>query len=146
MRCCRAATLPLHGAERPDRRSFHHDGDHTEYGVRRIVDDIPQLVAAFTQCHQGKAEQNRKQQHLQNVALGKGADHAVRDDVENEVDRFVRLGLLDVFRHRRRIRMRRKSMNGTPSYVIGKQVVIGAVGLDTLKEKIGVARCGKATC
>jgi len=37
-------------------------------------------------------------------------------------------------------------MNGTPSYVIGKQVVIGAVGLDALKEKIGVARCGKATC
>jgi protein-disulfide isomerase len=37
-------------------------------------------------------------------------------------------------------------MNGTPSYVIGKQVVIGAVGLDSLKEKIGVARCGKATC
>jgi len=37
-------------------------------------------------------------------------------------------------------------MNGTPSYVIGKQVVIGAIGLDGLKEKIGVARCGKATC
>ena len=37
-------------------------------------------------------------------------------------------------------------MNGTPSYVIGKQVVIGAIGLDGLKEKIGFARCGKATC
>ncbi|HEV7634026.1 MAG TPA: DsbA family protein [Bradyrhizobium sp.] len=37
-------------------------------------------------------------------------------------------------------------MNGTPSYVIGKQVVIGAVGADSLREKIGVARCGKATC
>jgi protein-disulfide isomerase len=37
-------------------------------------------------------------------------------------------------------------MNGTPSYVIGKQVVIGAVGLESLKEKIGMARCGKATC
>jgi protein-disulfide isomerase len=37
-------------------------------------------------------------------------------------------------------------MNGTPSYVIGKQVVVGAVGLDALKEKIGYARCGKATC
>ena len=36
--------------------------------------------------------------------------------------------------------------NGTPSYVIGKQVVIGAVGLDNLREKIGVVRCGKATC
>ena len=37
-------------------------------------------------------------------------------------------------------------MNGTPSYVIGKQIVIGAVGLDGLKEKIGIARCGKAEC
>ena len=37
-------------------------------------------------------------------------------------------------------------MNGTPSYVIGKQVVIGAVGVDALREKIGIARCGKATC
>ena len=37
-------------------------------------------------------------------------------------------------------------LNGTPSYVIGKQVVVGAVGLEGLKEKIGIARCGKATC
>jgi protein-disulfide isomerase len=37
-------------------------------------------------------------------------------------------------------------MNGTPSYVIGKEVVVGAIGLDGLKEKIGLARCGKATC
>ena len=37
-------------------------------------------------------------------------------------------------------------MNGTPSYVIGKQIVVGAVGLEGLKEKIGQARCGKATC
>jgi protein-disulfide isomerase len=37
-------------------------------------------------------------------------------------------------------------MNGTPSYVVGKQVVIGAIGLEGLREKIGFARCGKATC
>jgi protein-disulfide isomerase len=37
-------------------------------------------------------------------------------------------------------------LNGTPSYVIGKQIVVGAVGLEGLKEKIGIARCGKATC
>ena len=37
-------------------------------------------------------------------------------------------------------------MNGTPSYVIGKQVVVGAVGLESLKEKISLARCGKETC
>lgn len=37
-------------------------------------------------------------------------------------------------------------MNGTPSYVIGKQVVVGAVGLEGLKEKVAIARCGKANC
>jgi protein-disulfide isomerase len=37
-------------------------------------------------------------------------------------------------------------MNGTPSYVIGDSVVIGAVGLDVLREKVNMTRCGKATC
>ena len=37
-------------------------------------------------------------------------------------------------------------LNGTPSYVIGSDVVIGAVGLPALKEKVNKARCGKATC
>ena len=37
-------------------------------------------------------------------------------------------------------------LNGTPSYVIGRQIVIVAVGLDCLKEKIGIACCGYATC
>jgi protein-disulfide isomerase len=37
-------------------------------------------------------------------------------------------------------------LNGTPSYVIGSNVVIGAVGISDLKEKINTARCGKALC
>jgi protein-disulfide isomerase len=37
-------------------------------------------------------------------------------------------------------------LNGTPSYVIGDNVIVGAVGLPALKEKINTARCGKATC
>jgi protein-disulfide isomerase len=37
-------------------------------------------------------------------------------------------------------------LNGTPSYVIGDQVVIGAVGLPTLKKSINTARCGKDAC
>jgi protein-disulfide isomerase len=31
-------------------------------------------------------------------------------------------------------------VNGTPSYVVGSEVVVGAVGLDSLKEKIAAAR------
>jgi len=37
-------------------------------------------------------------------------------------------------------------LNGTPSYIIGSDVVIGAVGLDALRQKVSFARCGKATC
>jgi protein-disulfide isomerase len=37
-------------------------------------------------------------------------------------------------------------LNGTPSYVVGKDVVVGAVGLDALKEKINTSRCGKPAC
>jgi protein-disulfide isomerase len=38
------------------------------------------------------------------------------------------------------------SLSGTPSYVVGSEVVVGAVGLDALKQKVNMARCGKATC
>jgi protein-disulfide isomerase len=37
-------------------------------------------------------------------------------------------------------------LNGTPSYVAGSDVVVGAVGAATLREKVNTARCGKATC
>ena len=31
-------------------------------------------------------------------------------------------------------------VNGTPSYVVGGEVVVGAVGLDALKEKLAAER------
>jgi protein-disulfide isomerase len=37
-------------------------------------------------------------------------------------------------------------LNGTPSYVVGEEVVIGAVGLARLREKVNQARCGQPTC
>jgi protein-disulfide isomerase len=37
-------------------------------------------------------------------------------------------------------------LNGTPSYVVGGDIVIGAVGLDALRIKVAMARCGKAAC
>ena len=36
-------------------------------------------------------------------------------------------------------------LNGTPSYVVGKDVVVGAVGKDALRQ-VNTARCGQATC
>jgi protein-disulfide isomerase len=37
-------------------------------------------------------------------------------------------------------------LTGTPSYVIGKDVVVGAVGLSDLTKKVALARCGKESC
>jgi protein-disulfide isomerase len=37
-------------------------------------------------------------------------------------------------------------LSGTPSYVVGSDILIGAVGLPALKEKINTARCGKSIC
>jgi protein-disulfide isomerase len=37
-------------------------------------------------------------------------------------------------------------INGTPSYVFANQVVVGAVGVEKLRESINSVRCGKATC
>jgi protein-disulfide isomerase len=38
-------------------------------------------------------------------------------------------------------------LGGTPSYVIGREVVVGAVGLEALRERIGnMRRCGRTSC
>lgn len=37
-------------------------------------------------------------------------------------------------------------LSGTPSYVTAKEVIVGAIGYDSLKEKIGKARCGAPSC
>jgi protein-disulfide isomerase len=38
-------------------------------------------------------------------------------------------------------------ITGTPSYVLGQEMIFGAVGADDLREKIANVRaCGKATC
>lgn len=39
------------------------------------------------------------------------------------------------------------SINGTPSYILGDEVIVGAVGYDELKKKLdAVGKCGKTTC
>ena len=37
-------------------------------------------------------------------------------------------------------------LNGTPSYVIGDHVIVGAVGLSSLRKDVNTAACGKETC
>lgn len=39
------------------------------------------------------------------------------------------------------------SLTGTPSYIVGDEVVVGAVGIQALQAKIdNIRKCGKATC
>ena len=39
------------------------------------------------------------------------------------------------------------NLTGTPSFVIGQDVVVGAVGYDEMKSKVdGVHKCGKVLC
>src|SRR5665213_2345291 len=73
--------------------------------MRGIVDDVAQPVAALAERHQRKAEQDREQQYLHDVTARQRADHAVRNDVEEEIDRLLRLRLLDVACDRRRVRL-----------------------------------------
>jgi protein-disulfide isomerase len=73
------------------------------------------------------------------VAKEVGMDMArIEKDIGSEE---VRLSLEEAFKLAETI-----GLNGTPSYVIGNEVVVGAVGLPGLKEKVNTARCGKATC
>jgi protein-disulfide isomerase len=37
-------------------------------------------------------------------------------------------------------------INGTPTYVVGTDVVVGAVVVPALRERINNARCGKPSC
>ncbi len=42
---------------------------------------------------------------------------------------------------------RELALNGTPSYVVGDEVVVGAIGYDALKSKLdNVRKCGKSIC
>jgi protein-disulfide isomerase len=38
-------------------------------------------------------------------------------------------------------------LTGTPAFIVGEEIIPGAVGLDPLKQVVaGVRKCGEATC
>jgi len=55
--------------------------------MRRFLPRSPRLITA-------KPEQNREQQNLQDLAGRKRADHGVGNDVQEEIDALLGLGLL----------------------------------------------------
>ena len=74
------------------------------------------------------------------VAKDLGVDMARLDRDMDSPD--VKTGIEEVMRMADALQI-----NGTPSFVVGQEVVIGAVGYDELKEKIdSVHKCGHAVC
>jgi protein-disulfide isomerase len=83
-------------------------------------------------------------------AVGKAEALAVAKDLGVDMDRLnkdmaspdVATGIEEVMRMADALQI-----NGTPSFVVGQDVVVGAVGYDQLKEKIdSVHKCGHAVC
>ena len=70
--------------------------------------------------------------------LGLDMDRLAKDTESPEVTAGLEevMGMADALR-----------INGTPSFVVGQEVVVGAVGYDPLKEKIdAVHKCGHSVC
>lgn len=89
------------------------------------------LLGARGPANKQKALEVAKDIGLDSAALAKQMDSAeVSTGIKQSMTLADQLGL-----------------TGTPSFVIGGEVVVGAVGFDELKEKIeSVRKCGKATC
>jgi protein-disulfide isomerase len=82
--------------------------------------------------------------------VGKNEALAVARDLGLDMDRLtkdmespeVKSGLSEVMQLADALQI-----NGTPTFVVGQDVVVGAVGYDQLKDKVdSVHKCGRATC
>jgi protein-disulfide isomerase len=104
----------------------------------RIQDKTGKKYLDFHQRLMGGRGQADKARALA-AAKDAGLDVAkIEKDLESEE---VKASLAESFKLAQAL-----GLNGTPSYVIGDKVIIGAVGLEALQEGINTARCGKPTC
>ncbi len=58
-----------------------------------IIQEMHDEFRTLPHAGEAQAEQDRKQQHLQNLALGKRIDHGVGDDVQQEGDDILVRGV-----------------------------------------------------
>ena len=87
---------------------------------------------------------------LSHGPIGREQALAVAKDMGLDMDKLqkdakdpsVRAGLEDVMKVADSL-----NLTGTPSYVVGDEAVVGAVGLSELKKKVdATAKCGKTVC
>ena len=72
------------GAEDAERRQPDDEADDPEQDLGRELDQVRDRLAALAGQAQRGAEQHGEHQHLQDVALGEGADEGRRDDVHRK--------------------------------------------------------------
>ena len=58
-----------------------------------LIDDAEQGLSTFPQARQAEREQNGEKQHLEDLARGERAHHRVGNDVHQELERALLLGL-----------------------------------------------------
>jgi protein-disulfide isomerase len=96
----------------------------------------------FLEFHQkllsGHGPVGREQALAVAKELGLDMDRLQKDSK----DPAIRAGLEDVMKVADTL-----NLTGTPSYVVGNEAVVGAVGLDQLKTKVdAMSKCGKTIC
>jgi protein-disulfide isomerase len=97
---------------------------------RKYLDFHQKLLGGRGQADKARALAAAKEAGLDMARLEKDmASDEVRTSLEESFKLAEALGL-----------------NGTPSYVVGKDVVVGAVGKEALRQKVNTARCGQASC
>src|SRR5450830_1428579 len=85
-----------HRAERTNRRHPGNHADDAEEHLAGLVDHADQRTGFFTDHHQRQAEQDRDEQHRQDLALGEGVEEGGGDHMQQETgDAFAVLGLAD---------------------------------------------------
>lgn len=80
-----------HGAEGADGSHAHDHADDLEENVCGLLDHVEDQRAAAAELVQREAEEDGEEEHLQDVAVGKGAHDGVRDDVHQEFRRRLHL-------------------------------------------------------
>ena len=85
--------------------------------MRGVVDEGAQRMAALAETHQRKAEQDRKQQDLEDFALREGADDGIGNDMQEEIDALLRFGLLGVAGDRLRVRHAAAETRAGPDHI-----------------------------
>ena len=96
-----------HRAEGAERRQAHDHVDGAEHQHRSGIDHVTHRFGALAEPREHVAEQDRDQHDRQNISARERIDDGVGNDVEQELDDRLLLGLAGVLRNGLRVQRRR---------------------------------------